>query len=333
MQRKMATMHTGSNPDGNTPPATETPAPPTETTPPVPTGLPSGDTVLNTEARVTLSREDYNALQANADKGKNATARLEQAEFELEEARHRLTELAARGNAVNDGSAPAPAAPVAPASEPTVSTLTDDVDISPEEEAQFGESREYVEKVAAKLVYKILNPILEQINSGLQNVSRRTDGVGAQFVKSQEQKFREEVDTAVPDLKSIVGHKHWGDFLATYNDVAGVTYQDLLAHNIRNRNVKAMAAIYKEFKNKYGVTDTADTPVATGYEGAAVGGEGGAATSIPGQLPVVKLKWSDRKKASEDYRFGRNGMTYEKLQEIDKQFKKAAEKELIDYNA
>jgi hypothetical protein len=309
----------------NSDPGTAVPAAPAAST------LPPADGVSSTDQKVTLSREDYNALVANADKAANAIARLEQTQIEIEEARHRLTELEARGKGSNV--APAPSAPGAPAPAnaalPTLG-ITDDVEIDPKEEEQFGESRPYIEKVAAKQVAKLLNPLLGEIRSALEDLGQRTETVGTQFARSQEDEFKQRVNAAVPDLAQLIDHKHWKDFLLATNDVAGATYQQLLAYNIEKRNVAGMKAIYDEFKKRYGLNEA--PAASTGYEGAPVGGEA-RATNVPGDTPAPRLKWSDRKRAGEDYRFGRNGMTYEKLQAIDAQFKAAAEKNLVDMNA
>lgn len=316
----------------DTPPAPTgevAPAPAGDIPPPTPTGLPNADSVQTSTEKVTLSRDDYNKLQADADKASNSNATLERTQLELEEARHRLTELESRGKGGIDPAAPV--APAAPGGDSSSLRIADDVSIDPEEEEKFGESRAYVEKVAAKLVASLMNPILAQFKTLFDDVSNKTETVGQQVLRSQQDDFKNRVMKAVPDLEALINHKHWKDFLIARNELAGVTYEELLSHNISNGNVDGMSAIYKLFRDKYGITDT-PSGAATGYEGAAVGGEGGSA-QIPGEIAAKKLKWSDRKRASEDYRFGRNGMTHEKLQEIDKQFKAADAKGLVDYNA
>lgn len=327
LERLQAEASDNSNTAPSTPPAP--PAPPASgnegeaTNNGAAAALPAGDSVAS--ERVTISREDYNALKASAAKADRAELEL----LELDELRHRLTQLEAQGKGGSEAAPPAsPASPAAPSGPERVTIEGGKQEITPEEQEQFGESQAYVEKIAANKVLDVLGPVLEKINAQLSGIAEQTHGLGHQFQQTQERTFQAELKKNVPNLSEIIGHKHWGDFLDEVEDLTGATYEALLGNAVAKRNMRALVNIYKAFQTKYMGTQAPTS--AEGYTGAAPSG-GEAPSSLPGEGTNKKLKLSARKQASEDFRKGR--ITWEKLQEVDKAFKEAEAKGLVDNNS
>lgn len=281
------------------------PVTPDSSTPPAP----------NTE-QVTITRAEFNELQANAGKTQAALARAETERLRAEEAALRLTELEKTSKATPE-TPPAPALPV------------EDVTFTPDEEKDFGDSREFITKV----VKQQLAPLVRQVNDLVAQlrteVGKATQTAGAAVTtvtQSQERTFFEQVQSAVPNMEGIKAHKNWPDFLEETEELTGATYEVLLAHNVRNKNLKGVKNVYQRFTDKYLKDVTTPSAAAAGFAGGVPTG----ATETPGQAPA-KLKQSDRKKASEDYRKGR--ITWDELQKVSKAFDEAEKAGNIDYNS
>lgn len=309
MQRRLAAMEAESNPPTNAEPTNPTTG--TVVTPPVavvepptpPTPTPSeGD-------RVTLTRTELNELRAAAERARTADARAEAQAERNEELSRRLTELEAAAKAV-----PVPAAPAAP--------IVTDVDFTPEELESYAESESFIAKVVRKELAKILPSITSQIKAVEDTAKGAASTVAAQSTRG----FFADVKAKVPNLDTIIKHKHWADFLDAVEPLSGATYQQLIQSNVANQRADQLVNIYKTFASKYGVDDG---PTSSGYEGAVP--SGGAVTPPLEPPKPGKLKMSDRKKASEDYR--KNRITWAQLEEVNKKFEEADKIGNVDYNA
>lgn len=307
---------------GQQPPApAPTPAPtptPAATEPPTPTPTPASQ-----GERVTLSREEYNALQADAGRATAATGREQMLAMELEEAQQRLTELRASGNGTATPPASAPASS-APASAPTAidvsgTTFTD------EENTQFGDSRGYIEKVARLEAARIVNELLPGITAQISEAKQAATGAATTVQQNAARAFHSEVTGRVKDIQTLIKDKNWDAFLDSIEPFSGAPFGVLLTHNVNSKNLDAVVNIYDAFRTKY----IAPLPSSAGYSGAAPSSNG---TIEPPTPPSnEKLKISDRKKASDDYK--KNRITYDQLQEVDKKFKEADKLGNVDYNA
>jgi hypothetical protein len=309
MQRRLAAMEAEANPPTNT--DTTNPTVGTVVTPPAavvepptpPNPAPSeGD-------RVTLTRTELNELRAAAERARTADARAEAQADRNAELAHRLTELEAAAKAVPV--AVAPATPVAPS-----------VDFTPEELESYADSRGFIEKVVDIRVDKRLAALEARLNEIEGTAKNTATTIATQTTRS----FFAEVKSKVPSLDTIIKHKHWADFLDGVEPLSGATYQQLIQHNVQNQRVDQLVNIYKAFAAKYGVEDG---PTPSGYEGAVP--SGGAVTPPLDPQKAVKLKMSDRKKASKDYQHGK--ITFAQLEEVNKKFEEADKIGNIDYNA
>lgn len=293
------------------PAATPTPVPAVTATPEsqTPTPTPTPD---NT---VTISRDEFNALQANAGKTQAAERRAETERLQREEIALRLTELEKTSKAV----------PVAPVSAPALET--EPVTFTPEEEKDFAESKDYIAKVVRHEIGKIapqINAMLAKLDEKIKAVEGTATEAASTVQATNSRTFLAHVKEKVPNLEKIKSHANWGDFLDETHPLVGATYEQLLAHNLKQGNLDAVVGIYKVFSDKYlaGVSD-----VTAGYAGGAPSGTVETPVAAPA---VVKLKQSDRRKASDDYKKGR--ITWEQLQEVDKKFAEAEKNGMIEFD-
>lgn len=303
------------------PAATDPPTPPAvATTPPAPPAAdpptPPATTPPNGE-RVTLSREEYNALKLGSEAKATAEGRAAARELELEEARHRLTELENASKATPS----APATP--PASTPQVT-------FTAEEEEEFKDSRSFIERVAQMVFHTELAKVMPAFEQQLKQLKESTDSVATRMMQSNQRTFLQQLHGRVPKQPELIKHKLWPDFVDAKDAISGVTYGQLLAHHVKQENLESVAAIYEKFEKEYvspAATNTGDPAAA--YSGAA---PTGGATPVSGQQPTVtKLKFSDRNKASLDYRHGR--ITFEQLQQVNDAFAAADKLGNVDYKA
>jgi hypothetical protein len=303
---------------GQQPPA-PTPAPPAAPAaadPPTPSAAAQGE-------HITLSREEYNELQANAGRATTATGREQLLAMELEEAQQRLTELRASGNGTTTPPA-SPSAPAAPASAPTAVDVSG-ITFTEEENTQFGESREFIAKVARAEAARIVNELLPGITAQINEAKQAATGAVTTVQTNEARVFHGHVMSRVKDLGTLIKDKNWDAFLDSIEPFSGATFDVLLAHNVKNKNLDAVVNIYDAFRTKY----IAPLPSSAGYTGAAPSASG---TVEPPPPPSnEKLKISDRKKASDDYK--KNRITYDQLQEVDKKFKEADKLGNVDYSA
>lgn len=294
----------------NTPPAPPTPAavePPATppATPPAPT---EGE-------RISLSREEYNNLRAGQQSRDQAVGRAELLQLELEEARARLTELEKGSKASPQPSEPSPPTPAV--------TLTE------EELRDFADSKPFIEKVATLVASQLINAQLSTISQRLDAIEQTAQGAHQSVTATNQRSFMTQVLGKVPNMQELIKHQHWGDFANSTEPLTGMTYGALLGHNVQNQRLDAAVKIYKQFEQEYVAplsTNTNDGQAA--YAGAAP--TGGAGTPPPAQ-PTPKLKFSDRKKASLDYRHGR--ISPEELRVVDEAFKAADKLGNVDYSA
>lgn len=297
---------------------------PTGTTPPAGNG--DGG---NTGDRITISREEYDDMRAAAGRVRAMQAREEVNADRLAELTQRLTEL----ENGNKPSSTAPAStPSAPSSTATGAPVIDTTGITftDEENNEYGDSRPYIEKVVDLRVAAHLNQLVPGLRQMVEDAKKQAEGAANTVQTVQTRSFMADVLKAVPDQKDLIKHKHWEAFIDEIEPMSGVPYDQLLAHHVRSQNLSSVTAIYDTFRKKYvGAAQQEQQNTQAGYAGAS---PSGTAVNPPAQPGTpTKLKLSDRKKASLDYRQGR--ITFAQLEEVNKQFDEADKKGLVDYDA
>jgi hypothetical protein len=330
MKNRLDAMRAAEGGDnGNTPPADNGNTPPADSgnAPPADNGnTPPGDgTPPVAGERVTLSRDEFNALQAASGRATTADARAADAQARLDELTHRLTELENQGKPPGNGTPPASP----PANGNTGRTLeaidATGIVFTPEEEEQFGESRSYVERVAQAVVVRELNKIFPQLNDLIGEVRNTASTAATVTSRIQATSFNVAMQQAVPDLQALIKHKNWEAFLDEVVPFTKYTFEQMLGHYLREQDVPNLKTIYDGFRDKY----VKPIPGKSGWESGAP--DGGATPPPNDNTTPQKLKLSDRTKASEDYRKGR--LSWDNLQKVNKQFDEADKKGLVDYNA
>jgi len=260
-------------------PSNEPVAPATPVTP-VPT--------TGTESQVTISRDEFNELQAAADRVKAAEGRAEALKLDLEAFQGRLTDLE---KASKDRLIPVAPEPVTPAF-PVVA-------FTEKEETEYGESREFIEKVVMQLLAKVLPDTLQAIDTKLAAVEDKLTEVGTVATTARkgltevtEEAFTEKVKEKVGNFDEVVNNKYWDAFCDATEPVSGFTYAQCIVRNLQNRNLDGMINVFNVFKTKY---EIGKKPNTEGYQGANPSGT----TDTP-QEPGGKeiLKFSDRKALS-----------------------------------
>jgi hypothetical protein len=271
--------------------------------------------------RVTLGRDEYNDLKAAQGKLQTMEGRLQLASDRFEEMQQRLTEL----ESSNKGN-PNPSTPAAPASSSAPAVDVSGIQITDEEKEKFGDSADYITKVAKLAAAEMVNQLLPNINNTIEDLRNQTKGIGTQLQTEAQRTFAKEVSTLVPNFKELILHKNWGDFLDEVEPMSGDTYDQVLVKNVQKGKAQQVANVYKAFSDKY-VKPIEGNP---GYAGAA---PSGGATNLPPDpnASKEKLKLSDRKKASDDYKKGR--IKWEDLEKVNKAFDEAEKAGNVDYNS
>lgn len=290
------------------------PAEPIATTPVAgtPPTTPTADSATPPETpageRVTLSREEYNELQAAAGKVQTAAGRAEAAAQKVAELEARLTELSEVVKSTPQ--APKPSLTVDPAS----------IQFTEQEQQDFGDSREFISKVAKLEVAQVVSGI----EARLADLETQIKGVATTAQNIGQTSFSTQLKSRVPNLTEIIGHKNWADYLDAVEPMTGATFEQLLRGAIQGQRLDSAVNIYKAFEKQYmGATP----PSVDGYAG--ITPSGGATVEPPTPTPTTKLKASARTKASEDYRKGR--ITWDQLQEVTKKFDEADRQGNVDY--
>lgn len=293
--------------------------------PPQPPATPPADDgaatpPASTEGHVTVSREEYNDLRAAADSARGVASRLEESEVRNAALEKRLTELEAshKGN-------PDPALPPAPAA-PASPTLSANVEFSPDEEERYGESREYIEKVATAVAVKLLNPVLERLDRSISEAQNTAGNVATSFEQARQNEFNAALSAQAPNYKELIRHKNWNAFLDETDELSGFTMAQLLATHISQKNATQAGKIYKRFESKY-VKPASDNGAYAG----AMPGSTAANPPVDPNASKVKLKLSDRTKANKDFTHGK--ISWEELQKVNKAFEEAEKAGNVDYNS
>lgn len=273
-----------------------------------PTGkINSGDPPANNEAlntdnttRVTLSKEEFNALQADRDRVLAAERRAEAVKADLDALRSRLTELedAAKGSGK--------AAPVAAQAAPPVEWDGTQIPLSEHEKKEFEEDTiALMEKIATNVFRREASKLVDMVNnvstkiaevetvatSAAGSVSRVTHNTFTDKVRAEVAKLGDGVA-----FEQITQHQHWQAFLQAEDEDTGDNYADILTRNIERQKLGPVVAVFKKFYNKY-IKTKSNTD---GYQGALPSGATEVDTGAGSDKPKT-LKYSDRQALHKRY--------------------------------
>lgn len=272
--------------------------------------------------RVTLSRKEFNELQAAADKVKAAEGRAQSLRDDVEGLQARLTELekAPKDSPMAGAAAPAEAPP-AIQFDPSQTELTK------EEEEEFEQDTiALIHKIARNVARQEIANLIPKLDAKLSEVESAAKSAVSTVGKVSTNNFTGLVRNEIAkysDFDTLVNHPHWQDFLQAEDAISGKQYARILTDNIQNENLKGVLLIFRMFYDKY-VDTGASRP--NGYSGA----EPTQVTNVPESNNKGTLKISDRREAHK--KFINKEIDVEKYEQIKKAFDIADREGRVDYN-
>lgn len=302
-----------------------------ETSPTQPTATPpAAPPSVDDSKSVTISREEFNALQANADRVKAAEGRAENFKMDLETLQARLTavENASKGNGNGEAGGEHRAA-----STPIEDDWTPaDVQFTEQETTDYGESRAYIEKVVLETLNKVLPKALgslKGLKSALAEVKEQVVTTVQRTAQVEGRDFNDQVRAKLKedggDFDQVVNHEHWQAFCQSVDPDTEDQYYLVLQDAVAKRKMGVVLRVFKAFRTKYGLNMRSGS---TGYEGAAPGG----GSRVPDSSAAPnKLPFSERQKAHKKFINGE--MSAAEYQVIAEEYSKAEKDGRIDYDA
>ena len=274
--------------------------------------------------RVTLSKEEFNALQAKAERVKAAEGRLQAVMGDVEAMQHRLTELeeAAKSSGKGAVSGPSSAAP-------TPSEFVERPLSEQQREDFEAETVAMVEQVAGNVFAKNIATIVARLDKLENSISSTSEQVQTAVVDNFTAGVRAEVaklvspeDTAMFD--TIVRNQHWTEFLDSEANDLGDTFADILRRAIDGKKTTAAVNVFSKFHDKY-LKQTAPKP--DGYAGAVPSGNSVPSTNESSGKEV--LNFSERQAAHKRYLNGE--INYEEFNKIKEKFDIADREGRVNY--
>lgn len=206
---------------------------------------------------------------------------------------------------------------------PPVVVPDPDEEWTDEETQAYADARTVIEKVAKKVAKGQLNGALAELRKEIAELRESNTRVQTDLSTTSEQQFLTHVRSVIPNFDRTVESSEWRDKylpkLVPYS--GGRTIYDALAEAHTKRDIETIKEIFKDYKPSKSALDSMRSPPLDGSA---------PPTQLNGNRKPI-LKWSDRKKVSEDFRMGR--ITKEKKDEWDRLFKEANAENRIDYQA
>jgi hypothetical protein len=287
----------------------------------------ANDNPPNNEPRVTISREEFNELQAAKDRLAAAERRTDAVRGDLEALQSRLTELEEAAKGSGQGAAPASSGAVVIPADASQIPLTD------KEKADFEEDTiALMEKIAENVYRRNFARDSAKISESIGEARQAADNATKTVGKVSNNQYTERVAAEVAkfsDFQTIVSHPHWAAFTQAEDDISGQSYAQLIQHNLNTNKVQPMVNIFKKFYDKY----LKDEPNTDGYAGGVPTGSNNVDTGAPNGNKPKMLKYSDRQKAQQDYLAQPRRISYDDYQAVKKEFDEADREGRVDYNA
>lgn len=273
--------------------------------------------------KVTISRDEFNDLQAAAGKARAAEGRAEALAMDVETLKTRLTDLetAAKGNGKASGDTPSAAAEWEPL----------DAGYTEKEQEDYGESKSFVVKAVNERLNDVIPKLLSRISkleAALGDVKVVAEGASKTATGVRAQTYNDRVRDALNkegvDFDECVNHKHWQDFAMSVDPDSGYQYLEIIRNNVQKENVLPMVKLFLKFKEQYGVGKKKEP---TGYEGAT---PKGSSVISEDQGGPEMLAFSERKEAHKKYIT--HEISYEEYEKIREKFEKADKENRVDYS-
>lgn len=295
--------------------------PPAPAPAPAPTPV-SNDTQTGVEnERVSLSKAEFNDLQAKADKVKAAEARLQMVQGDMQALEKRLTEVEKVGQSNGQG---------ADSGAPSEPALYKETPLSAQQQEDFeADTLLVIDQVANNVFAKNIAAVLARvasleaaINTTVERVQTSEVGSFTTTVRTEVAKLSTPEDTRLFD--KIVNDTHWVDFLQAEANDLGDTYETVLRRAIDGHKLTAATNVFKAFHEKY-LKETAPKP--DGYAGAVPSGNSVPSTRESSGEEV--LNYSERQSAHKRYLAG--DIEYAEFEKIKKKFEEADREGRVNY--
>jgi molecular chaperone GrpE (heat shock protein) len=190
-----------------------------------------------------------------------------------------------------------------------------------EETKAYADARGVIEKVAKKVAKGQLNGALAELRKEIAELKESNTRVQTDLSTTSEQQFLTHVRSVIKNFDRIVESSEWREkYLPKLIPFSGGrTIYDALVEAHTKRDIETIKEIFDGFKPSKSALDLMRSP------------------NLDGSAPPVHLngnqkptlKWSDRKKISEDFRMGR--IKKDEKDKWDKAFKEAEAEQRIDY--
>jgi len=205
-----------------------------------------------------------------------------------------------------------------PASQPNL-----DEELTTEEMEVYGASAPIIQKIARKIARGELEGALKDLRKEIAQLKETTGRVESGVSQSEEERFVDSVKRNVKNFDKIIVSQEWRDYLEQRAPYTKDTISKMLNVAHSNRDLDSVLEIFNGFKPSKAALASMTSP--------SLGGGAAPISTNGNQKPM--LKFSDRKKMSDDKRMGRI-KTPEQVAEWnkwDQMFREAEAEGRIDY--
>lgn len=200
-------------------------------------------------------------------------------------------------------------------------------ELTAEEEEAYKSAGPFVNKLVSKKLREMKESVVEPLRREIAELKNNSAKFSEDLSKTTDGLFLSHVKSRIPDLDQICSktNQNWQDFAQSKIPYTNATVYDALDYAHKNRDLDTVVEIIDSFKAKFAPKSTNGlAALASPNLNSSAG-----TSALPKEKPM--LKWSERKKASEDFRKGR--INKQRLDQIDKIYKQAAEEKRINYEA
>lgn len=212
--------------------------------------------------------------------------------------------------------APAPVVPAAV-------NLTEE-ELTSEETETYEKAFPVINKLSKKVAQQMINQVVAPMQEEIRSLKEGNSSVAQTIKDTDERTFYSNVVSRVPDMEKTIQLPEWKDYLSQRVPYTDYTRGQALIAAHGARNLDRVSEIFSGFKP--GSPDSIDSLVTP-----AVNGSQNTAAILQSGGKKPNLKFSERKKASEDMRKGR--ISKEQFEKIDSMYKRAESENRIDYKS
>jgi vacuolar-type H+-ATPase subunit I/STV1 len=177
-----------------------------------------------------------------------------------------------------------------------VKVLDPDEELTEEELKIYGDSQKVVEKIARKIAKGQLDSALKDVRQEIKELREANTRVQTDLTTTSETQFLDHVKRSVKGFTKIIESSEWKDYLEQKVPYSRSKISDALMRAHQERDLDSIKEIFEGFKPSKDALARMTSPTLNG---------GGAAPIDTSGKQKPILKFSDRKRMSEDKRMGR----------------------------